>query len=74
MAWVTVFYRKSKVVDLVAAAADEGGNPVALSSLGYSGGVNVSVWVSVKVRGVALATMMVIDANGSPVADSRVKV
>lgn len=73
VAWVTVFYRWSKVADFVAAASDERGYPVALASLGYSGGVNDSVWVSVVARGVALATIMVIDVNGAPVADVRVR-
>lgn len=73
MAWVAVLPRCSKVSDLVAAAADERGYPVALSPLGYSGGVNDSVWVTVVSRGVALATIMVIDVYGSPVADERVR-
>lgn len=43
VAWVTVLYAVLKVIDLVAAATDEVGCPVALSPLGYPGGVNESV-------------------------------
>lgn len=43
-ACITVFRAKNKHIDFVATRADSIGKPVTLASLGYTGGVNESIY------------------------------